>query len=373
MKIGVPKEIKNHEYRVGAVPSGVRALVERGHEVFVQAGAGLGSGITDAEYETAGAAILSDAASVYGKAAMVMKVKEPLPEEYELLREGQILYTYLHLAPAPELTQALVDARVVGIAYETIQAEDGSLPLLTPMSEVAGRLSIQVGAHCLEKASGGRGQLLGGVPGTRPGKVVILGGGVVGINAAKMAVGIGARVTILDINLDRLRYLDDVFGGRATVMASSDYVIREELVDVDLLVGGVLVPGARAPRLVTREMLSLMPEGSVLVDVAVDQGGCAETTRPTTHADPTYVVDGIIHYCVANMPGCVSRTSTFALTNATLPYALGIADLGFAEAMLRDEALLKGLNVIDGKVVCAPVAADLGYECHSPELLLSAV
>lgn len=374
MKIGVPKEIKNHEYRVGAVPAGVRALADRGHKVLVQAGAGLGSGINDAEYVKAGATMVDAAADVYQEADMVMKVKEPLPEEYPLLREGQVLYTYLHLAPAPELTQALLDRRVVGIAYETIQTDDGALPLLTPMSEVAGRLSVQVGAHCLEKAAGGRGQLLGGVPGTRPGKVVILGGGVVGINAAKMAVGLGARVIILDINLDRLRYLDDIFRGRASVMASSEYAIREELDDVDLLIGGVLVPGARAPRLVTREMLSLMPEGSVIVDVAVDQGGCAETTHPTTHADPTYVVDGVVHYCVANMPGSVARTSTFALTNATLPYALRIADMGHAQAMLRDEPLRRGLNVIDGKVVCAPVASDLGYQCHaSDELLAGAV
>ncbi len=370
MKLGVPKEIKNHEYRVGMVPAGVRALTTAGHAVFVQEGAGLGSGIMDAEYQAAGARLAPDMESVYTAADMIVKVKEPLPAEYALLREGQVLFTFLHLASAPELTQALLDRRVVGIAYETIQLADGSLPLLTPMSEVAGRLAVQVGAYCLEKAHGGRGQLLGGVPGARQGKVVILGGGVVGLNAAKMALGLGASVTILDIDLDRLRYLDDVFGGRATLLASSEYSIREEITDADLVVGGVLVPGARAPRLITRDMLPTMPEGSVIVDVAVDQGGCVETTHPTTHDEPTYAVDGVVHYCVANMPGAVARTSTFALTNATLPYVTQLARSGPTDALLRDPALLKGLNVIDGKVACVPVARDLGYACIMPEEVL---
>jgi alanine dehydrogenase len=371
VKVGVPTEIKTREYRVGMVPAGALALTSRGHTVYVQAGAGLGSGITDAEYERAGATLLPDAGAVYRAADMITKVKEPQPAEYELLREGQIVYTYLHLAPAPELTQALLERKVVGIAYETIQLDDGSLPLLTPMSEVAGRLSIQVGAHHLETAAGGRGQLLGGVPGTRAGKVVILGGGVVGINAAKMAVGLGARVTILDLNLDRLRHLDDVFMSRVAVVASSEHAIAEEIADADLVVGGVLIAGARAPRLITREMLSLMPEGSVIVDVAVDQGGCVETTRPTTHDDPIFVVDGVIHYCVANMPSAVARTSTFALANATLPYALKLADSGYMRALLDDPVLLKGLNVIDGKVVCGPVAHDLGYEWTQPTEVLA--
>lgn len=371
MKIGVPTEIKTREYRVGMVPAGVRALTTRGHRVYIQEGAGLGSGISDWEYREVGAILLPDAESVYAAADLIVKVKEPQPEEYPLLREGQVLYTYLHLAAAPELTQALLDRRVVGIAYETIELADGSLPLLTPMSEVAGRLSIQVGAHCLETAQGGRGQLLGGVPGTRAGKVVILGGGVVGLNAAKMASGLGAQVVIIERDLGRLRRLDDVFRGRVELVASSEHAIREEIADADLVVGGVLVTGARTPHLVTRDMLSLMAEGSVIVDVAVDQGGCVETTRPTTHDAPTFVVDGVIHYCVANMPSAVARTATFALSNATLPYTLKLADEGYVRALLDDPALLKGLNVIDGKVVCAPVARDLGYEWTEPQAMLA--
>ena len=371
MKIGVPTETKTREYRVGIVPAGVHALVGRGHTVYVQEGAGVGSGITDAEYAAVGATMLPDAAAVYEQSDIIMKVKEPMPAEYPLLREGQVLYTYLHLAPAPELTKALLDRKVVGIAYETIQLDDGSLPLLTPMSEVAGRLSVQVGAHCLETAQGGRGQLLGGVPGARPGKVVIVGGGVVGLNAAKIAVGMGARVTILDLNLERLRRLDDIFQGRLTAMASSEHVIREEISDADLVVGAVLVPGARAPRLITRDMLPGMLDGSVIVDVAVDQGGCVETTHATTHDDPTFVIDGVIHYCVANMPSAAARTATFALTNATLPYVVKLADSGYAKALRDDPALMKGLNVIDGQVVCVPVANDLGYVCALPESLLA--
>ena len=371
MKVGVPKEIKNREYRVGMVPAGVRALVGRGHAVVVERGAGLGSGISDDEYRAVGATVLPDAPAVFAESDMIVKVKEPQPSEYALMQEGQILYTYLHLAPAPELTRALLDRKVVGVAYETIQLADGSLPLLIPMSEVAGRLSVQVGAHCLETAMGGRGQLLGGVPGTKPGKVVILGGGIVGLNAAKMAVGLGAGVTILDLNLDRLRALDDIFGGRVCLVASSEHAIQEEISDADLVIGGVLVAGARAPRLITRDMLPDMPEGSVIVDVAVDQGGCVETTRATTHDDPTFVVDGVIHYCVANMPSAVARTSTFALSNATLPYALKLADHGYRQALLDDPALLKGLNVIDGKVVHAAVAHDLGYAFTEPEVALA--
>ncbi|MBU2602525.1 MAG: alanine dehydrogenase [Actinobacteria bacterium] len=371
MRVGVPKEIKTREYRVGMVPASVRALTARGHTVSVETGAGLGSGITDEEYAAVGATIAPDAETVFANSDMIVKVKEPQSIEFPLLREGQVLYTYLHLAPAPELTKALLERKIVGIAYETIQPADGSLPLLTPMSEVAGRLSVQAGAHCLETAEGGRGQLLGGVPGTKPGKVVIIGGGVVGLNAAKIAVGLGARVTILDLNLERLRALDDVFRGRVCLVASSEHAIAEEISDADLVVGGVLVAGARAPRLITREMLRRMPEGSVIVDVAVDQGGCVETTRPTTHDDPTYVVEGVIHYCVANMPSAVARTSTFALSNATLPYALKLADGGYRQAMLDDPALRRGLNVIDGKVTYRAVAGDLGYAFTEPEEALA--
>jgi alanine dehydrogenase len=364
MKIGVPREIKSQEYRVGMVPAGVHAFVSHGHEVLVEAGAGRGSGINDADFVAAGARVVPDSKTVYGQADMIIKVKEPVTPEYELLREGQILYAYLHLAPAPELTSVLMKSGCVAIAFETVQLPDGSLPLLAPMSEVAGRLAIQAGAQWLERPNGGRGQLLGGVPGAYSGKVVVIGGGVVGINAAKMAAGLGARVVIIDTSLPRLRYLDDVFGGRVNTLASTEYTVRAEITDADLVVGGVLVAGARAPHVVTRDMLSTMREGSVIVDVAVDQGGCVETTHATTHDDPTYVVDGVIHYCVANMPGCVARTSTYALANATLPYGLRLADLGYKQALQSDEAFMKGLNVIAGKVVCPPVAEALGYECH---------
>lgn len=373
MIVATPKEIKDHEYRVGMVPAGVQAFVGHGHAVLIEAGAGKGSGIEDADYRAAGAEIVPTAEEVWERADMVVKVKEPLPSEYGLIREGQILYTYLHLAPAADLTRALIDSRNISIAYETIQAEDGSLPLLTPMSEVAGRLSIQVGAHYLEKAQGGRGALLGGVPGTLAAKVVVLGGGVVGTNAAKVALGMGARVTVLDVSLPRLRYLDDIFRGTISVLASSEYVIRNEISDADVVVGGVLVAGARAPRLIRRDMLPNMQEGSVFVDVAVDQGGCAETTHATTHSDPVYVVDGVIHYCVANMPGAVARTSTFALANATLPYGLKIADMGVKAASLNDLALLKGLNVVDGCVVCPPVARELGYEAQDASTVLASL
>jgi len=368
MIIGVPKEIKSNENRVAIVPSGVKAFVQGRHNVLIETKAGLGSGITDEDYVASGGEIVGSAREVFRRAEMIIKVKEPLSPEYPLLREGQILFTYLHLAPVPDLTEALLKTKIVGIAYETIQLDDRSLPLLTPMSEVAGRMSIHIGSSFLHKEKGGSGVLLGGVPGVAPGKVVILGGGTVGTNAAKMAVGTGASVTILDIDLNRLRYLDDIFGGRIHLVMSNYYNVEKLLQEADLVVGGVLVAGAKAPKLVTKEMLPRMKPGSVIVDVAVDQGGCVETCRPTTHADPTFVVDGVIHYCVANMPGAVARTSTFALTNATLPYALKIANLGYKEAMKKDPALMKGLNVYFGQLVCKPVADSQGIACARIEL-----
>ncbi len=363
MIVGIPTEVKKEEHRAGIVPAAVKALVNSKHKVIIQKGAGLGSDITDEEYQAAGALILDKARQVYDEAQMIMKVKEPLPEEYDLLHEGQILYTYLHLAPAPELTRALLDRKVIGIAYETIQLEDGSLPLLTPMSEIAGRMSIQVGAYYLQKEHGGRGVLLGGVPGVAPGNVAILGGGTVGTNAAKVAVGIGAKVTVLDINLERLRYLDDIFGSKIVTLMSDSHNIEEVITNADLVIGAVLIPGARAPRLVSREMLSGMKKGAVIVDVAVDQGGCIETIRPTYHDNPTYEVDGIIHYGVANMPGAVARTSTFALTNTTLPYAIRIANMGWKEAVRSDKSLQMGLNVVEGRLICQPVGEALGMAC----------
>lgn len=363
MIVGIPKEIKNHEYRVGIVPAGVRALTRAGHRVLVETRAGEGSGILDAEYIEAGAEIAADAASVYGRAAMIMKVKEPLEPEIRLLREGQILFAYLHLAPAPELTRGLVAREVIGVAYETIQEADGSLPLLTPMSVVAGRLAVQVGARYLEKDFGGRGILLGGVPGVARGKVAIIGGGTVGTSAARIAVGLGAHVTILDNSPRRLAYLDDIFGTRVNTLMSNEYTIAQAVRDAHLVIGAVLIPGARAPRLVTREMVASMKRGTVVVDVSVDQGGCFETIRPTTHSDPVYEVDGVIHYGVTNMPAAVARTSTFALTNVTLPYALALAEKGPARAWAEDPALALGVNVCLGKVTCPNVARDLGYVC----------
>jgi alanine dehydrogenase len=359
MVIGVPKEIKNHEYRVGLVPAGVRALVRFNHTVFIQAGAGEGSGISDNEYILAGGRILPTAQEVYQQAEMIVKVKEPLAPEFPLLREGQILFTYLHLAPAPELTKALLDRRVIGVAYETIQLADGSLPLLTPMSVVAGRMAVQIGAHYLEKGFGGRGVLLGGVPGVARGRVTILGAGTVGINAAKIAIGLGAYVTILDNNPQRLTYLDDIFGTRINTLMSNFYNIAESVRDAHLLIGAVLIPGAKSPKLVSREMIQSMKKGTVVVDVSVDQGGCCETTRPTTHEDPVYLVDEVIHYGVTNMPAAVARTSTFALTNVTLPYALELANKGFPKALTENPALAKGLNLCQGKVTCENVARDL--------------
>jgi alanine dehydrogenase len=356
MQIGVPKEIKDNEFRVSLVPAGARALVEAGHQVLVENQAGAGSGIDNAEYEAAGAVIVADAAAVFRRADLLVKVKEPLPAETKMLRTGQVLFTYLHLAPAPELTSALVKSGATSIAYETITDHEGGLPLLTPMSEVAGRMAIQVGAAYLQRPNGGRGVLLGGVPGVPPGDVVILGGGTVGINAAMMALGLGARVTVLDRFLPRLRYLDEVFGGRLNTVYSTQHYVEEAARRADLFIGAVLVPGAAAPRLVTRAMVGRMKKGSVIVDVAVDQGGCIETTHATTHSDPTYEVDGVIHYCVANMPGAVPRTSTFALTNATLPYVLKIAGKGFRDAARDDATLRPGINVHDGKITCEPVA-----------------
>jgi len=360
--ISVLKEIKNNEYRVAMVPAGVRALVDQGHRVIVQKSAGEGSGILDEEYVQAGAEIRESAPAIFKEAEMIVKVKEPLPQEYDLLNESQILFTYLHLAPALELTQALLRRKVIGIAYETVQLEDGSLPLLTPMSEVAGKLAVQVGAHYLQKENGGSGVLLGGVPGTEAGRVAIIGAGIVGTNAAKVAVGIGAKVTILDINVNRLRYLKDIFGNKITALVSNSSSIEAAVASADLVVGAVLIPGARAPRLVTKDMISKMRKGSVVVDVAVDQGGCFEDTVSTSFDNPTFIVDGVIHYCVANMPGAAARTSTFALTNATFPYVLKIANLGYQEALESDSSLRKGLNVFKGKVTNKLVADSLDLE-----------
>jgi len=360
MQVGVPREIKDHEYRVSLVPAGVRALVQAGHQVLVQDGAGLGSGIDNQAFESAGAVIVTDAAAVYRRADLILKVKEPLEQEIPALRKGQVLFTYLHLAPQPRLTRALIDAGVTAIAYETITDGKGQLPLLTPMSEVAGRMSIQVGAFYLQKTLGGRGILLGGVPGVPPGDVVILGGGIVGINAAMMALGLGARVSIVDRSLSRLRELDEIFRGQVVTIYSTGAYIAESVRRADLLIGAVLVPGDAAPRLVTRDMIGTMKKGSVIVDVAVDQGGCIETTRPTTHSSPTYEVEGVIHYCVANMPGAVPRTSTFALTNATLAYVQRIADRGFHDAVASDPSLRAGVNLLAGKVTHEAVARSQG-------------
>jgi len=363
--IGLPKEIKDNEYRVGLTPAGVRALKDAGHEIRVEVSAGAGSGFEDSLYERAGATIIESADDIWASADMIVKVKEPIAPEYPRMREGQLLFTYLHLAPVPELTKELLDRKVTGIAYETITDRRGTLPLLTPMSEVAGRMAIQVGAHYLEKMRGGRGILLGGVPGVPAARVVIIGGGVVGTNAAKIAVGMGAHVTIIDNNLDRLRELDDIFLSKISTLASSAYMIQDAISQADLIVGAVLVPGAAAPKLVTRTMLKEVPNGAVIVDVAVDQGGCIETTHPTTHSNPTYYVEGVLHYCVANMPGAVPRTSTFALTNATLPYALKLANKGFLKAVSEDAHLKDGVNTYAGHCTYEAVALDQGIE-YSP-------
>lgn len=361
MRIGTPKEIKNHEYRVGLTPAGVRELKAHGHEVMIQKGAGLGIGLADAAYVAAGAEIVATAEEVFARADMIIKVKEPQAVECKLLRPGQVLFTYLHLAPDPEQTKGLVDSGCIAIAYETVTDGRGGLPLLAPMSEVAGRMSIQAGAHAMEKAQGGNGVLMGGVPGVVPADVVVIGGGVVGYNAARVAVGMGAKVTILDRSLPRLGWLDTVFEGRLKTLYSTADALESCLQDADLVIGAVLVPGAAAPKLVTRAMLKLMTPGTVMCDVAIDQGGCFETSRATTHQNPTYVEDGIVHYCVANMPGGVARTSTFALTNATLPYAISLANKGYRQALIDDANLREGLNVHGGRVTYKAVAEVLGY------------
>jgi alanine dehydrogenase len=362
MIVGVPKEIKISENRVGLTEAGVKQLVKEGHTVLVENEAGTGSGITNAQYEKAGAKIIGTKKEVYEKADMIVKVKEPLPDEYELLREQQILYTYLHLAAEPKLTRVLCERKVKAVAYETIQLDNGSLPLLTPMSEVAGRMATQIGAFYLQKDHGGKGILLGGVTGVRPARVSIIGGGVVGTNAAKMAVGLGAEVTILDVNHGRLEYLDDIFHGRCRTLYSNPQNIEQAVRESDLLIGAVLLAGHKAPTLVSKDLIVSMGKGSVVVDVAVDQGGCIETCRPTSHQQPTYEIEGVIHYCVPNMPGVVSRTSTYALTNMTLKYASMLAAHGVEDAIARDKALFKGLNVYNGYVCYEPVAKDLGLE-----------
>lgn len=360
MIIGVPKEIKNNENRVAITPAGVQAMVAAGHKVVIENNAGVGSGISNEEYIAAGAEILATPKEVFAAADMIMKVKEPLPQEYDLFKEGQLLFTYLHLAPEPELTRALLDKKVVGIAYETVELDNHSLPLLTPMSEVAGRMAVQIGARFLEKPQGGKGILLGGVPGVPAADVVIIGGGIVGTNAAKMAMGMGAQVTIIDKSADRLRYLDDIFGGRIKTLMSNSYNIERAVRFADLLIGAVLIPGARAPKLVTEEMVKQMKPGSVIVDVAIDQGGSVETIdRVTTHSEPVYEKHGVIHYAVANMPGAVARTSTFALTNVTLPYALELANKGWEKAVLESKPLARGVNTVAGKLTYRAVAEAL--------------
>jgi alanine dehydrogenase len=370
MIIGVPKEIKTNENRVALVPAGAEAFVSRGNTVYIEKGAGLGSGFSDESYTAAGAQILATADEVWAKAEMIMKVKEPIAVEWPRMRAGQIIYTYFHFAAAEDLTQAVIKSKAIAVVYETVQLASGELPLLTPMSEVAGRMAVQEGAKYLEKVFGGSGVLLGGVPGVSPGEVVIIGGGVVGINAAKMAAGLGARVTILDISLDRLRYLDDVLPANVTTLYSNRHNILDAIKRADLVVGAVLLPGAKAPHLVKREDLKLMKPGTVIVDVAVDQGGCVETIKPTTHENPTYFVDGILHYAVANMPGGVPRTSTLALTNATLPYGLRLARDGWKKACKDDPALKLGLNVVDGKVCYAGVAEAFNLPLVSVDSLL---
>ncbi|TQQ08753.1 alanine dehydrogenase [Vibrio cholerae] len=366
MIIGVPKEIKNHEYRVGMIPASVRELVSHGHQVYVETNAGSGIGFSDDDYIAVGASILPTAADVFAKAEMIVKVKEPQAIERAMLKEGQILFTYLHLAPDFPQTEELIKSKAVCIAYETVTDNMGRLPLLAPMSEVAGRMSIQAGAQTLEKSRGGSGLLLGGVPGVAPAKVVVLGGGVVGANAARMAIGLRADVTILDRNIDTLRKLDEEFQGRANVVYSTADAIEKYVLEADLVIGAVLIPGAAAPKLVTQQHIKRMKPGSAVVDVAIDQGGCFETSHPTTHAEPTYIVDDVVHYCVANMPGAVARTSTFALNNATLPFIVKLANKGYQKALLEDAGFLKGLNVIHGKVTYKEVAENFGLDYVDP-------
>jgi alanine dehydrogenase len=370
MLVGVPKEIKNHEYRVGLTPGSVRELVAHGHQVIVEKNAGSAIGLTDDKYLAAGAELAGSAAAVFERAELIVKVKEPQPDECSCLRPGQVLFAYLHLAPDRRQTDALLAAGVTAIAYETVTDARGGLPLLAPMSEVAGRMSIQAGAACLEKSKGGAGILLGGVPGVAPGKVTILGGGVVGYNAARIAVGFGAEVTVIDRSLDRLRWLDHQFGNRIRALYSTAETVEASIIDADLIIGAVLIPGAATPHLIRRAQLKHLRPGSVLVDVAIDQGGCFETSRPTTHADPTYIVDDIVHYCVANMPGAVARTSTFALNNATLPFTLALADKGYRQALQDDPHLLAGLNVHRRQLTSAPVAEALGMAWSDPRASL---
>ena len=366
MLIGVPKEIKNHEYRIGMTPAGVREVIAAGHQVMLQKDGGTAIGLTDAMYVAAGASIIDNAEQIFAAADMIIKVKEPQPNECKMLRAGQILFTYLHLAPDPEQTKLLIAADCVAIAYETVTDHNRGLPLLAPMSEVAGRMAIQAGAHALEKAQGGLGTLLGGVPGVAPAKVVVIGGGVVGINAARIAMGMGADVTILDRSLTRLKELDALYGPSLKTLYSNTESLESEVIAADLVVGAVLIPGAAAPKLVTRENLKQMKKGAVLVDVAIDQGGCFETSRATTHQDPIYNEEGIVHYCVANMPGGVARTSTFALTNATLPFIINLANKGYKRALCDDEHLLNGLNVHRGEITFEAVANNLGYKYLPP-------
>jgi alanine dehydrogenase len=356
MIVGVPREIKDNEARVGVTPAGVKALAEHGHTILVETQAGAQSGFPDDEYQNAGAEIVGDAGYAWGKADMVVKVKEPIESEYVYFREGLVLFTYLHLAPVPALTDKLLEAKVIGIAYETVRDRQGTLPLLMPMSEVAGRMSVQVGATYLEKERGGRGILLGGVPGVPPAQVAILGGGVVGTNAARIALGFGAKTTLIDVNLNRLRELEDIFGGRLYTLASNSYNIAKVTCEADLVIGGVLIPGATAPKLVTRAMVSRMKAGAVIVDVAIDQGGCIETARPTSHSNPSYKVDGVVHYCVTNMPGAVPHTSTLALTNSTFPYLMRLANLGARQALQQDAGFAEGLNTWMGVLTYRGVA-----------------
>ena len=367
MKIGEPKEIKTLEFRVGMTPAGVHEVVHEGHDVVVETNAGAGIGVSDADYEAEGATVVGTAEEVFEQAEMIVKVKEPQLNECAMLRPGQVIFTYLHLAPDPKQTEALVKSGTTAIAYETVTADDGSLPLLTPMSEVAGRLSIQAGAYSLQKANGGIGKLLGGVPGVGPAKVLVIGGGVSGANAADMAIGLGADVTILDRSLPRLRELDDIWGGRVHTRFSTKHAIEELAPQSDLIIGAVLIAGAAAPKLVSAQTVKEMVDGSVMVDISIDQGGCFETSHATTHADPTYVVDDVVHYCVANMPGAVPRTSTFALTNATLPFVKSLANLGWVEALKADPHLANGLNVHAGHVNHEAVAHDIGFEYLSAE------
>jgi alanine dehydrogenase len=371
MIIGVPKEIKDHESRVGVIPAGVKALTEAGHTVLVETQAGDQSGFPDDEYQNAGAEIVGEAGYVWGKSDMVVKVKEPIEKEYVYFRDGLVLFTYLHLAPVRDLTDKLLESKVIGIAYETVRDRQNTLPLLTPMSEVAGRMSVQVGATYLEKERGGRGILLGGVPGVPPAQVCIVGGGVVGTNAAKIALGFGARVTLVDVNLNRLRELDDIFGGRLYTLASNSYNLAHATREADLVIGGVLIPGSTAPKIVTRAMVSRMKKGAVIVDVAIDQGGCVETARPTSHSDPSYLVDGIVHYCVTNMPGAVPHTSTLALTNSTFPYLLRLANLGAREALKQDAGLAEGLNTWLGTLTHRGVAESQDRSWTAPASVIA--